>query len=66
MKRFLFSWLYLFVMYMIFLALSFPVCWLIKWQPPMLSDIMNISVLRITVFLLVATMVGALFPSRVD
>lgn len=66
MKRFLFAWLYLFAVYMACLALALPVCWFIKWQPPMLSDIMNICVLRITVFLLVASMVGALFLSRVD
>lgn len=66
MKRFLSAWLYLFAVYMACLALAFPVAWFIKWQPPMLSDIMNIGVLRITVFLLVASMVGALFISRVD
>lgn len=66
MKRFLFAWCWLFAVYMACLALPFPVCWFIKWQPPMLSDIMNIGVLRITVFLLVASMVGALFLSKVE
>jgi hypothetical protein len=51
---------------MVCLALAFPVCWFIKWEPPMLSDIMNIGVLRIAVFMLVASMVGALFLSRVE
>ena len=66
MKRLLLAWLYLFAVYMICLALAFSACWFIKWQPPMLSDIMNISVLRIAVFMLVASMVGALFPGSVD
>lgn len=66
MKRFLLAWVYLFAVYMACLALAFPVAWFIKWEQPMLSDIMNIGVLRITVFLLVASMVGALFLSRVD
>lgn len=66
MKRFLFAWLYLFAVYMACLALAFPVCWFIKWQPPTLSDIMNIGVLRIAAFMLVAYMVGALFLSRID
>ena len=66
MKRFLYAWLYLFAVYMACLALAFPVCWFIKWEPPMLSDIMNIGVLRIAVFMLVASMVGALFLSKVE
>lgn len=66
MKRFLFAWCGLFAVYMTCLALAFPVCWFIKWQPPMLSDIMNIGVLRIALFMLVASMVGALFLSRVE
>lgn len=66
MKRFLLAWLYLFAVYMICLALSFLVCWFIKWQPPMLSDIMNLGVLRIALFMLAASMVGALFLGRVD
>lgn len=66
MKRFLFAWCGLFAVYMTYLALAFQVCWFIKWQPPMLSDIMNIGVLRIAVFMLVASMVGALFLSKVD
>lgn len=66
MKRFLLAWCCLFSVYMACLALAFPVCWFIKWQPPMLSDIMNIGVLRIAVFMLVASMVGALFLSRVE
>lgn len=66
MKRFLLAWALLFSAFMVCLALAFPVCWFIKWQPPMLSDIMNIGVLRITVFMLVASMVGALFFSKVD
>ena len=66
MKRFLFAWCWLFAVYMACLALAFPVCWFIKWQPPMLSDIMNIGVLRIAVFMLVASMVGALFLSKAD
>lgn len=66
MKRFLFAWCWLFAVYMACLALAFPVCWFIKWQPPMLRDIMNIGVLRIALFMLVASMVGALFLSRVD
>lgn len=66
MKRFLLAWCGLFAVYMICLALSFPVCWFIKWQPPMLSDIMNIGVLRIAVFMLVTSMVGTLFLSKVE
>lgn len=66
MKRFIFAWLCLFAVYVACLALAFPVCWFIKWQPPMLSDIMNIGVLRIAVFMLVASMVGALFLSKFD
>ena len=66
MKRFLLAWVYLFAVHMACLALAFPVGWFIKWQPPMLSDIMNIGVLRIAVFMLVASMVGALFLSRAD
>ena len=66
MKRFLLVWLYLIAVYMICLALAFPVYWFIKCQPPMLSDIMNIGVLRIAVFMLTASMVGALFLSKVD
>lgn len=66
MKRFLLAWCGLFAVYMACLALAFPVCWFIKWQPPMLSDIMNIGVLRIAVFMLVAAMVGALFLSKVE
>jgi hypothetical protein len=66
MKRFLLAWLYLFAVYMACLVLAFPVCWFIKWELPMLSDIMNIGVLRITVFMLVASMVGALFLSRIE
>ena len=66
MKRFLFAWCGLFAVYMTCLALAFPVCQFIKWEPPMLSDIMNIGVLRIVVFILVASMVGALFLSRVE
>lgn len=66
MKRFLFAWCWLFAVYMACLALAFPVCWFIKWQPPMLSDIMNIGVLRIALFMLVASMVGALLLSRVE
>ena len=66
MKRFLFAWCVLFAVYMVCIALAFPVCWFIKWQPPMLSDIMSIGVLRIAVFMLVASMVGALFLGRVD
>lgn len=65
MKRFLFAWCSLFAVYMACLALAFPARWFIKWQPPMLSDIMNIGVLRIAVFMLVASMVGALFFSRI-
>lgn len=61
MKRFLFSWCVLFAVYMTCLALAFPVCWFIKWQPPMLSDIMNIGLLRIVVLMLVQSMVGAFF-----
>ena len=66
MKRFLLSWASLFLVLMACLALAFPIAWFIKWQPPMLSDIMNIGVLRIAFFMLVASMVGALFLSRVD
>lgn len=66
MKRFLLSWASLFLVLMACLALAFPIAWFIKWEQPMLSDIMNIGVLRITVFLLVASMVGALFLSRVE
>lgn len=66
MKRFLFAWCWLFAVCMACLALAFPVAWFIKWQPPMLSDIMNVGVLRIAVFMLVASMVGALFLSRVE
>lgn len=66
MKRFLSAWLYLFAVYMACLALAFPVAWFIKWQPPMLSDVMNIGVLRIAVFMLVASMVGALFISKFE
>lgn len=66
MRRFLLAWVYLFAVYMACLALAFQVCWFIKWQPRMLSDIMNIGVLRIALFMLVASMVGALFLSRVD
>lgn len=66
MKRFLLAWCWLFAVYMACLVLSFPVCWFIKWQPPMLSDIMNIGVLRIAVFMLVASMVGTLFLSKVE
>lgn len=66
MKRFLLEWVYLFAVYMACLALAFPVCWFIKWQPPMLSDIMNIGALRIGVFMLVASMVGAFFLSKVE
>lgn len=66
MRRFLFAWCALFAVYMACLALAFPVCWFIKWQPPMLSDIMNVGVLRIAVFMLVASMIGALFLSRID
>lgn len=66
MKRFLLAWVYLFAVYMACLVLAFPVCWFIKWQSPMLSDIINIGVLRIAVFMLVASMVGALFLSRAD
>lgn len=66
MKRFLLAWVYLFAVYMACLVLAFPVCWFIKWRPPMLSDIMNLGVLRIAVFMLVASMVGALFLSKVD
>nr|DAP28047.1 MAG TPA: hypothetical protein [Caudoviricetes sp.] len=66
MKRFLLSWASLFLVLMACLALAFPVCWFIKWQPPMLSDIMNIGVLRIAVFMLVASMVGALFISKIE
>lgn len=66
MKRFLSAWCWLFAVYMACLALAFPVCWFIKWQPPMLSDIMNIGVLRIAVFMLVASMIGSLFLSRVE
>lgn len=66
MKRFILAWCWLFAVYMACLALAFPVCWFIKWQPPMLSDIMNIGVLRIMVFMLVASMVGALLLSRVE
>jgi hypothetical protein len=64
MKRFLLAWALLFTVFMACLALAFPVAWFIKWQPPMLSDIMNIGVLRISVFMLVASMVGALFLVR--
>ena len=64
MKRFLFAWLYLFAVCMACLAMAFPVCWFIKWHPPMLSDIMNIGVLRIAVSMLVASMAGALFLTR--
>lgn len=66
MKRFLFAWCWLFAVYMTCLAIAFPACWFIKWQPPMLSDIMNIGVLRIAVFMLVASMVGALLLSKVE
>lgn len=66
MKRFLFAWALLFSVFMTCLALAFPACWFIKWQPPVLSDIMNIGVLSIAVFMLVASMVGALFLSRVE
>lgn len=66
MKRFILAWVYLFAVYIACLALAFPVCWFIKWQPPMLSDIMNIGVLRIALFMLVASMVGALFLSKVE
>ena len=66
MRRFLSAWCWLFAVYMVCLALAFPVCWFIKWEPPMLSDIMNIGVLRIAVFMLVASMVGALFLSRAE
>lgn len=66
MKRFLLAWTYLFLVYMACLVLAFPVCWFITWQPPMLSDIMNIGVLRIALFMLVASMVGALFLSKVE
>ncbi|HHL7169729.1 TPA: hypothetical protein ACQ8YY_005190 [Klebsiella pneumoniae] len=66
MKRFLLVWCGLFAIFMTCLALAFPVAWFIKWQPPMLSDIMNIGVLRIAVFMVVAAMVGALFLSRID
>lgn len=66
MKRFLLAWCWLFAVYMVCLALAFPVCWFIKWQPPMLSDIMNIGVLRIAMFMLVASMVGALVLGKVD
>lgn len=66
MKRFIFAWCVLFAIFMTCLALSFPVAWFIKWQPPMLSDIMNIGVLRIAVFMLVASMVGALFLSKIE
>lgn len=66
MKRFLFAWVLLFSVFMACLALAFPVAWFIKWQPPMLSDIMNIGVLRIAVFMLVASMVGALFLINAD
>lgn len=66
MKRFLFAWVLLFSVFIACLALAFPVAWFIKWQTPMLSDIMNIGVLRIAVFMLVASMVGALFLSKVD
>lgn len=66
MKRFILVWLYLFAVYTACLALAFPVCWFIKWQPPMLSDIMNICVLRIAVFMLVASMAGAFLISKAD
>lgn len=66
MKRFLLAWAYLFAVYMACLALAFPVAWFIKWQPPMLSDIMNIGVLRIALFMLIASMVGVLFLSKVE
>lgn len=66
MKRFLFAWCVLFAVFMACLALAFPVCWFIKLEPPMLSDIMNIGVLRIAVFMLVASMVGALFLSKIE
>lgn len=66
MKRFLLAWRGLFAIFMTCLALAFPLAWFIKWQPPMLSDIMNIGVLRIAVFMLVSSMVGALFLSKVD
>lgn len=66
MKRFLLAWCVLFAVFMTCLALAFPVAWFIKWQPPMLSDVMNIGVLRIAVFMLVASMVGALLLSKVD
>lgn len=66
MKRFLLAWCGLFAIFMTCLTLAFPVCWFIKWQPPMLSDIMNIGVLRIAVVMLVVSMVGALFLSRID
>lgn len=66
MKRFLLAWALLFTVFTACLALAFPVVWFIKWQPPMLSDIMNIGVLRIALFMLVASMVGALFLSRID
>ena len=66
MKRFLSAWCGLFAVFMTCLAPAFPVCWFIKWQPPMLSDIMNIGVLRIAVFMLVASMIGALFIGKVE
>lgn len=66
MKRFLLAWALLFTVSMASLALVFPLAWFIKWQPPTLSDIMNIGVLRIALFMLVASMVGALFLSRID
>lgn len=66
MKRFLLAWCGLFAIFMTCLALSFQLAWFIKWQPPMLSDIMNIGVLRIAVFVLVASMAGALFLSRAE
>lgn len=66
MKRFFLAWALLFTVFMVCLALAFPVAWFIKWQPPMLSDIMNIGVLRIALLMLVASMVGALFLSKVE
>ena len=66
MKQFLFAWALLLSVFMACLALAFPVAWFIKWRPPMLSDIMNIGVLRIAVFMLAASMVGALFLSKIE
>ena len=65
MKRFLWAWCGLFAIFMTCLALAFPLAWLVKWQLPMLSDIMNIGVLRIALFMLIASMAGALFLSKV-